>query len=162
MDDDWGWSEDTSTTVLTYILSKDEMNWESFLSFLYLSSLNACFQIFFFCFLLSFYFLSRGALSFCIFIFPSYLVPVPILYLLSASLPSQCFFPWFLFFFFCLSFYLFWRLCEPQCVNLFSWQNQDVTFVKSWPSHISEQYNYSLPTRFPAWTAFAKNVQQQT
>lgn len=85
MDDDCGWCDDTSTTVLA--TSKGEMNWESFLS-----SLNACFK--FFCFLLPFYFLSHCALTFCIFIFPPYLLPVPVLSLLTASFLSQLFFPW--------------------------------------------------------------------
>jgi hypothetical protein len=165
MEDDWGWCDDTSTTVVMYILRKAKWIEEVFFLF-HLSSLNACFKVFSFRFFLPFYFLSHCALTFCIFIFPSYLLPVPVLSLLTASLQSQLFSPLILSFILSVSFYFFWRFCEPQCVNLFFWRNQNVRFVTSWQvTSLSNNYltSYtSRPRQDPStasnWTLFARTL----
>jgi len=135
------------SNCITVHTSKGEMNWESFPSF---SSffVECLFPNFLFLFHSSFLF-PITLCSFCIFIFPSYLLPVPVLSLLTASLLSQLLFPWFfLSFFLTVNFYFLWRFCEAQCVNLFSWRNQNVRFVTSWQvTSLSNNYLTSYTSK---------------
>ena len=162
MDDDCGSCDDTSTTVLTYILRKAKWIEKVFFLF-HISSLNACFQIFSFCFFLSFLF-SIALRPYC-------------LHLQLPFLPSSCsrsfspncatlvstFLSLILSFF--KFFYFFWRFCEPQYVNLFSWRNQNVRFVTSWQvTSLSNNYltSYTCRPRQDPSTASNRTVFART
>jgi hypothetical protein len=71
-----------------------------------------------------------------------------------------------LYFFLTVNFHIFRRFCEAQCVNLFSWWNQNVGFVTSWQvTSLCNNYltSYtSRPRQDPStasyWTVFAKTL----
>lgn len=131
-DDDCGWYDDTSTTVLTYILRKAK--WiEKVFVLSYLSSLTASlFLNVLFLFPSSFLFPITLLSYFMYFIFPSYLPTVPVLSFLTASPLSHLFLSLILSFFLSVSFSFCWRFREPQRVNRLTWRNQNVRFVTIW------------------------------
>jgi hypothetical protein len=160
MEDDCGWCDTSTTAQCTYFERRNEFRKFSFfflfLRWMLVSKFSQS---------VSFLFISyRTALLLSV-SSPS-LLPVPVLSILTASLLSQLFFPWFCLSFCPLSFHFFWRVCEPQYVNLFSWRNLNVRFVAGWQvTSLSDNYltSYtSRPRQDPStasyWTVLARTL----